>query len=57
MTEKNKKIIFEILLKELKSNKNKTVIEVVKKFNQSNFKGLPRLNNFMLIDDVLGERL
>ena len=57
MTEKNKKIIFEILLKELKSNKNKTVIEVVKEFNQSNFKGLPRLNNFMLIDDVLGERL
>ena len=55
MTEKNKKIIFEILLKELKSNK--TIIEVIKKFNQSNFKGLPRLNNFMLIDDVLGERL
>ncbi len=61
MKAENKEFTFDLLLRELeaeidlkpKSDEAKKVEEVVKDFNQSYFKGIDRLTNYMMIDDVL----
>ena len=63
MTKKNKDFIFDLLLKKLilevkqKNDEKELLITAIKDFNNSYFKGMDRLTNFMMIDDIIGGKL
>ena len=65
MTTKNKEYVFDLLLRELqsevefksKSEEVRTTLEATKDFNASYFKGIDRLTNYMMIEDIIKEEL